>query len=68
MTTGAFAGNNSDSKPISETSSECCRKTAVDEDGDELLSVSVCTEGSYIANCVKAEAERDRIIKVLTPA
>lgn len=68
MTTGAFAGNNSDSKTISDKSAECCRRTAVDEDGDVLLSVSICTEGSHIENCTKAEAERDRIIKVLTPA
>ena len=69
MTAGAFANEIIVSEPVLEAdiASNCCRRTARDEDGDVLVSVTVCTEDNRLANCMKAEEELDRWLRLLAP-
>lgn len=69
LTSGLFANEIIVSETVLEAdiASNCCRRNAVDEEGDVLVSVTVCTEGSLLANCIAAEDELDRWLRILAP-
>ncbi len=50
----------------------CCRRSATDEEGNVLVSVSVCNSGnsqeSQISSCLQAEEKLNNVIAALMPA